>query len=64
MLPETSQADAHLTNVYGYLLGTVQPNSEIKFEFREVKESDVTPESRAKFGPELMNYCFNENREK
>lgn len=53
-----------MTNVYGYLLGTVQSNGEIKFEFREVKESDVAPEARTKFGPELMNYCFKENSEK
>lgn len=64
-LPEaTKQADAAMTGIYGYLLGTVQSNGEIKFEFRELKESDVTTEARTKFGPELMNYCFNENREK
>jgi hypothetical protein len=64
-LPETAkQADAAMTGIYGYLLGTVQPNGEIKFDFREVKESDVTAEARAKFGPALMNYCFQENREK
>lgn len=63
-LPEdANQADAAKTKVYGYLLGTVQPNGGIKFEFREVKESEVTPEARSKFGPELMNYCFQENHE-
>jgi hypothetical protein len=63
-LPEDAkQADAAMTNIYGYLLGTVQPNGEIKFEFREVKETDVTPESRTRLGTELMNYCFKENHE-
>jgi hypothetical protein len=57
------QADEADTDVYGYLLGSVQSNGEIKFEFREVKESDVTPEARSKFGPELMKYCFRENHE-
>lgn len=57
------QADAAATNIYGYLIANVQPNGEIKFEFREVKESDVTPEARAKFGPELMQYCFQANHE-
>ncbi|HWR16415.1 MAG TPA: hypothetical protein VN577_16450 [Terriglobales bacterium] len=64
-LPEgAKQADMAQTNVYGYLLGTVQTNGEIKFDFREVKESDVPPDARAKYGQELMNYCFQENRDK
>ena len=63
-LPEDyKQADAAATNVYGYLIATVQPSGEIKFEFREVKESDVTPEARTRFGPELMTYCFPENHQ-
>jgi len=56
-------ADAAATNLYGYMIAVVQPSGEIRFEFREVKESDVTPEARAKFGPELMKYCFQENHE-
>jgi hypothetical protein len=64
-LPDTaSQADAAKTNIYGYLLGTVQPNGEIRFEFREVKESEVTPEARAKFGSDLISFCFNENHQR
>jgi hypothetical protein len=51
------------TNVYGYLLATAKSNGEVKFEFREVKESEVTPEAAKKFGPELMKYCFAENHE-
>ncbi len=63
-LPEsTKQADVAKTNLYGYLLGTVQADGEVNFEFREVKESDVTPEARAKFGPALMKYCFQGNHE-
>jgi hypothetical protein len=63
-LPETAnQADKALTGVYGYLLGTVAPNGDVKFDFREVKDSDATPEMRAKHGPELMTYCFAENKE-
>jgi len=51
------------TNVYGYLLATAQKNGEVKFEFRELKESDMTPENREKSGPALMKYCFVENHE-
>jgi hypothetical protein len=64
-LPDTSRlADAAMTGVYGYLLATVQPSGEIKFEFRETKESDVATEARSKFGQQLMDYCFKDNREK
>lgn len=64
-LPDTArQADFAQTGVYGYLLGTMQPNGELKFEFREVKEADVTPAAREKFGPKLMKYCFEGNQEK
>ena len=63
-LPEDyKEADAAATDIYGYLIANVEPNGEIKFVFQEVKESDVTPEARAKFGPELMKYCFQENHE-
>jgi hypothetical protein len=64
-LPETAkEADIAKTNVYGYLLGTVERDGTVQFDFREVKESDVTPSLREKFGPDVMNYCFHENQEK
>jgi hypothetical protein len=57
------EADFAQTGVYGYLLGTLQQNGEVKFDFREVTEAQLTPEARAKFGQELLNYCFAENKE-
>ncbi|MGZ4789352.1 MAG: hypothetical protein ACXVZX_12600 [Terriglobales bacterium] len=63
-LPATAnQADKAMTGVYGYMLGTVKPNGEIEFNFREVKQADVPEDEIQKFGPELINYCFNENKQ-
>lgn len=53
------------TNVYGYLLGTVNPpnapEGTINFEFHELKEPDVSPDITAKFGADLVHWCFEKN---
>jgi hypothetical protein len=53
------------TNVYGYLLGTVNPKGSpsgtIRFEFREIKEADAPGEVKTKFGDALVKKCFEEN---
>lgn len=61
--PTASQADEAKTGVYGYLLGTADAKGEVKFEFREVKESELSPEARQKFGPALLEYCFQQNKD-
>jgi hypothetical protein len=38
---DANDAHAALTNVYGYLLATVQPAGEIRFDFKKLAESDV-----------------------
>lgn len=53
------------TNVYGYLLATVNPTGSpegtIRFDFRELKEADVSAEVQSKFGAELVHWCFEKN---
>src|ERR1700688_4533571 len=39
--PEKVDAKASATNVYGFLLATVQPSGEVNFAFRQLNESDV-----------------------
>jgi Calcineurin-like phosphoesterase len=62
-LPGASEA---VTNVYGYMLGTVNPPGSapgsISFKFYEVKESDVPRAVVDKFTPELTHWCYEENR--
>jgi Calcineurin-like phosphoesterase len=61
-LPGASEA---LTNVYGFVLGTVNsPGSApgaISFKFYQVKESDVPRAVVDKFTPQLTHWCFEEN---
>jgi Calcineurin-like phosphoesterase len=61
--PGASEA---LTNVYGYMLGTVNPpgssQGTIDFKYYQVKESDVPPAVVDRFTPELTHWCFEENR--
>ena len=53
------------TNVYGYMLATVnppgQPAGSIKFDFHELKETDVSSDIQTKFGTELVHWCFEKN---
>jgi hypothetical protein len=49
------------TDVYGYLLGTVQPNGEIDFKFQQVTESDIPGEVRFQYPPALISWCYAKN---
>jgi hypothetical protein len=61
-LPPNS-ADAHsaLMNVYGSLVGTVQPNGEIGFEFEKLAEADIPDSVTSRYGHEFVHWCFVEN---
>jgi hypothetical protein len=59
--PNTSDAHGALVNVYGSLLGTVQPNGEINFEFKQLAEADIPESVTARYGHEFVHWCFAEN---
>ena len=59
--PESKQARAAETNVYGYLLGQVQPSGEIQFTFTRLRESDVPAGVVDRYKPEFVHWCFAEN---
>jgi hypothetical protein len=59
--PGLSRAKAAETNVYGYLLATVQPDGEIRFDFQRLKESDVPGATTSRYTPEFVHWCFAEN---
>jgi hypothetical protein len=59
--PEKVDAKAAATNVYGFLVGTVQPDGEISFAFHQLNESDVPPAVVATYKPEFVHWCFAEN---
>jgi hypothetical protein len=59
--PEKVDAKAAATNVYGFLLGTVQPSGEINFAFHQLNESDVPQTVVETYKPEFVHWCFAEN---
>jgi hypothetical protein len=59
--PNSSDARKALTNVYGSLLGTVQTNGEINFEFEPLQEKDVPESVTARYGQNFVHWCFAEN---
>ncbi len=61
-LPEkSSDASAAMTKVYGYLLGSVSADGEIKFEFERINEPDIPITVVSRFTPEFVHWCFAEN---
>ncbi len=56
--PGAAQAKEAKTNVYGYLLATVEAAGAIRFEFREIPESQVPSETARRLGPEFVHECF------
>jgi len=50
------------TDLYGYLLATVQPNGEIHFVFKEIKPSSIPPQVIERYGSKQVQACFEENK--
>jgi len=59
--PNSSDARIALFNVYGSLLGTVQPNGEINFEFEKLEEKDIPESVTSRYGKDFVHWCFAEN---
>lgn len=59
--PLANKAEAAMTNVYGYLLGTVAADGSIKFDFKQLKEQDIPASVAAQYTPEGLHYCLAEN---
>ena len=64
--PHASNARAAKTNVYGYLLGTVNPPGDaagsIRFEFRQIEEEQIPTEVIHRFTGPFVHECFAGNR--
>ena len=59
-LPDGARPTA-MTDVYGYLLGTVFADGTIQFSFQEVHESDIPPLARHRYTNALIPWCFAHN---
>jgi hypothetical protein len=60
--PNAADAKFAKTNVYGYMLGTVNPDRTIDFKFHQLEENDIPPEVVTRFSPEFVHQCFIGNR--
>jgi hypothetical protein len=56
----SNAADAKVakTNVYGYLLATVNPDQTIDFRFHELQEQDIPAEVVTRFTQDFVHRCF------
>jgi hypothetical protein len=59
--PDSANAHAAMTNVYGYLLGTVQPGGQIRFAYQKLDESDVPAAVKERYTSSFVDWCFQEN---
>jgi hypothetical protein len=50
-----------MTNVYGYLMATVQSNGMIDFEFRKLNESDVPAAVVNRYTQPFVHWCWTDN---
>jgi hypothetical protein len=66
--PAAGDAKAAKTNVYGYLLATVNPPGEgpgtIRFDFKELSEKNIPQEVVQRFTKPFVHECFVGNRRK
>lgn len=56
--PGATHAKEAKTNTYGYLVGTVGPDSSIRFDFHEIKEEDIPAAVVTRFTKEFVHQCF------
>ena len=64
--PAAGDAKEAKTNIYGYLVATVNPQGEapgtIKFKFEELKEDSIPAEVLRRFSKPFVRECFADNR--
>lgn len=54
-------APTAMTDVYGYLLGTVATDGTIQFSFQKIDESDIPQHVRQRYTNALIPWCFAHN---
>jgi hypothetical protein len=59
--PQANRAREARSRIYGFLLGTVRENGEIRFKFKKVSRGDVPGTVAQRYTPEFVDYCFDKN---
>lgn len=65
-LPDTVQAfgpERSKTDVYGYLLATVDDNGAITFDFRQLDRAAVPSDVVSRYSSEFVDWCFTQNND-
>ena len=65
-LPDTAQnfpPERAKTDVYGVLLATVADDGTIIWDFQQLDRASVPPDVVSRYGAELVDWCFAENRD-
>ena len=60
---DASEARKAVAATYGYLLGTVAPNGEISFTFKQINEADVPKDTVTRYTAKFVHWCFIANHE-
>ncbi len=60
--PNRKDAREAETNVYGYLLGSVSPDGEVRFAFQKLNEAAVPAAVVSRYGRDFVHWCFAENK--
>ena len=60
---DKDQAKEAVTKVYGYLLGTVNPDGSVDFKFQQLSPEAIHAASDGRFGADFVNYCIEKNTE-
>jgi hypothetical protein len=50
-----------MTNVYGFLTGTVSSDGRIRFDFQRLNESDIPEAITARYTADFVRWCFDKN---
>jgi hypothetical protein len=65
-LPDTAQLlapEKAQTDVYGYLIATVDAAGAVTFDFRRIDRASVPQDVVTRYGAELVDWCFDQNRD-
>ncbi|HEY8181816.1 MAG TPA: metallophosphoesterase [Thermoanaerobaculia bacterium] len=65
-LPDTAEGfppERAKTDVYGYLIGNVDTNGAITFDFHQIDRAAVPSDVESRYGADFVSWCFNENRD-
>jgi hypothetical protein len=61
--PEAGPKQRAMTDVYGYMIGTVAADGSVSFDFEKLSLEDLLTASRGKYPEPLVRWCYEENKQ-